>query len=83
MGSFFVNPVVSLEHADTIESVACKHEQGDLMPRFPAAHGRCKLAAAWLIERAGFARGYVGGRVGLSSRHALAIINRAGPVLMM
>jgi UDP-N-acetylmuramate dehydrogenase len=37
-----------------------------------------KLSAAWLIERAGFHRGYVHGNVGISSKHSLAIINRGG-----
>ena len=34
--------------------------------------------AAWLVERSGFAKGYELGHVGISSKHALAIINRGG-----
>jgi UDP-N-acetylmuramate dehydrogenase len=72
-GSFFVNPVVSREHAAHIEagvSVA--------MPRYPVPRAGVKLAAAWLIEQAGFPRGLTLGRAGLSSRHTLAITNRGG-----
>jgi UDP-N-acetylmuramate dehydrogenase len=48
------------------------------MPAFPAPAGQVKLSAAWLIERAGFKRGFVHGNVGTSSKHSLAIINRGG-----
>lgn len=68
-GSFFVNPVVD---ADTAERLA-----GEGMPQFPTSGG-VKLAAGWLIEHAGFERGYVRGNVGLSTKHALAIVNRGG-----
>jgi UDP-N-acetylmuramate dehydrogenase len=74
-GSFFVNPVVSLEDADRIAAAA-----GDpAMPRWPEPGGRrVKLAAAWLVERAGFARGHADGPAGISTRHALAIVAREG-----
>ena len=48
------------------------------MPRWSEPDGRVKLSSAWLIERAGFARGYREGAVGLSSRHALAIVAHDG-----
>ena len=47
------------------------------MPRYPA-EGGVKLSAAWLIERAGFEKGFVLGQAGLSSNHVLALINRGG-----
>ena len=49
-------------------------------PHYPAGDGRVKLSAAWLIERAGFGKGHdgPGGRVGLSSKHTLALVNRDG-----
>ncbi len=47
-------------------------------PCFPAPDGRFKIPAAWLIERAGFAKGYGTGRVGVSHRHTLALVNRGG-----
>ena len=48
------------------------------MPRWPQPDGRVKLSAAWLIERAGFARGLSEGPVGLSTRHALAVVAHEG-----
>lgn len=69
-GSFFVNPVVDASVAAEVERRA-----GDAnMPRYPEPDGRVKLAAAWLIERAGFARGERLGPVGLSTRHTLALV---------
>jgi len=48
------------------------------VPQYPGGPGRTKLSAAWLIERAGFSRGYqaAGGRVSLSGKHTLALTNR-------
>jgi UDP-N-acetylmuramate dehydrogenase len=50
------------------------------VPQYPDGSGRIKLSAAWLIERAGFTRGYrgPGGRVALSGKHTLALTNRGG-----
>ena len=48
------------------------------MPSYPAGKSFKKLSAAWLVEHAGFAKGYVRGAAGISSRHALAIVNRGG-----
>jgi UDP-N-acetylmuramate dehydrogenase len=45
---------------------------------FPTAGGRAKIPAAWLIEQAGFPKGYTLGAAGISSRHTLALINRGG-----
>lgn len=80
-GSFFVNPVLSTEQAEAVvERVAeaSGAAAAVTMPRFPSGDGRVKLSAAWLIEAAGFRRGFEDGPVGLSSRHALALINRGG-----
>ena len=63
-GSFFTNPIVDAKAAAG--------------PQFPASDGKVKLSAAWLIENAGFHKGFVHGNVGLSSKHTLAIINRGG-----
>ncbi len=73
-GSFFVNPVVPLERADAVARLASEAK----MPRFPQPDGRVKLAAGWLIERAGFTKGTRRGKVGLSSKHALAIVAHEG-----
>jgi UDP-N-acetylmuramate dehydrogenase len=73
-GSFFTNPLVPASEVARLESLT-----GDrTMPRWPQPDGRVKLSAAWLIERTGFRRGEPGGPVGLSTRHALAIVARDG-----
>ena len=69
-GSFFMNPIVSAERAQNL-----KAEWGEAMPCYAAGEMR-KLSAAWLIERAGFPKGYGDGPAGLSSRHVLALVNR-------
>jgi UDP-N-acetylmuramate dehydrogenase len=56
----------------------------DQVPQFPSGSGYApsdeivKLSAAWLIELAGFHKGFTMGRAGLSTKHVLAIINRGG-----
>ncbi|MFP5264013.1 MAG: UDP-N-acetylmuramate dehydrogenase [Blastocatellia bacterium] len=79
VGSFFVNPVVTAEEFQQIkERASAGGAAGQDMPSFPSPDGRVKLSAAWLIERAGFGRGYTLGNVGTSTKHALAIVNRGG-----
>ena len=68
-GSFFVNPVLSADQAVELERRAPR------FPRYPEADGRTKVPAAWLIERAGFAKGYGTGRARISSKHTLALTN--------
>ncbi len=75
-GSFFKNPIVSAERVAEIAAIAGKDP-----PRFPAGSGpeeagSLKIPAAWLIEQAGFAKGYRLGAAGISSRHTLALVNR-------
>jgi UDP-N-acetylmuramate dehydrogenase len=77
-GSFFKNPVVAEEQVQKIATISGMHP-----PRFPAGpgaenEGRVKVPAAWLIEQAGFSKGYTLGAAGVSSRHTLALINRGG-----
>ena len=72
-GSFFRNPVVSAEVADRIEA-----QVGGKVARWPLPTGEVKLAAAALVEQAGFAKGFVLGEAGTSPRHALALVNRTG-----
>jgi UDP-N-acetylmuramate dehydrogenase len=75
-GSFFKNPVLSEEqHEDLRKRAATK---GLMIPAYPALEKNKKVSAAWLVEHSGFARGYGFGRVGISSKHALAIVNRGG-----
>ncbi|MBG6181626.1 UDP-N-acetylmuramate dehydrogenase [Arthrobacter sp. CAN_A1] len=77
-GSFFTNPIVDVETAATLP---------DNAPRYPTAvDGEVKLSAAWLIDQAGFGKGFglaedagfaaAGGRASLSTKHTLAVTNR-------
>jgi UDP-N-acetylmuramate dehydrogenase len=75
-GSFFKNPVVSQSAFDMLETTL--RSRGLTPPSYPAGEGLCKLSAAWLVEHAGFAKGYSQGAAGISQRHALAIVNRGG-----
>ena len=68
-GSFFTNPVVTEADAALLPEDA---------PRFPAGEGLVKSSAAWLIERAGFGKGYGTPPATLSTKHTLALTNRGG-----
>jgi UDP-N-acetylmuramate dehydrogenase len=73
VGSFFTNPVVSREQFERLQAAT----EGPV-PHYPAPDG-VKLAAGWLVERAGFGRGFPGvGPCRLSTKHALALTNRGG-----
>ena len=74
-GSFFVNPILTATELAAFEARAAG--EGEL-PRFPQADGRTKLSAGWLIEHAGFPRGTRDGNVGLSTKHALALVAHDG-----
>ena len=75
-GSFFKNPVLSgAEHAALLLKAG---ERNLRVPSYPALAEQRKISAAWLVENSGFAKGYVQGNVGISSKHALAIVNRGG-----
>lgn len=68
-GSFFTNPILDAETAANLPAEA---------PRFPAEGGLVKTSAAWLIEHAGFSKGYGSGVASLSTKHTLALTNRGG-----
>jgi UDP-N-acetylmuramate dehydrogenase len=72
-GSFFKNPILSDADYAGLQSRA-----QEAVPRYPAGTGTVKTSAAWLIERAGFKKGFAIGRAGVSSRHTLALVNRGG-----
>jgi UDP-N-acetylmuramate dehydrogenase len=72
-GSFFKNPIVTEEQFIQLQSGA-----GSAVPRYPAPGGRVKTAAAWLIEQAGFSKGYSLGLAALSTKHTLALVNKGG-----
>ncbi|HKR28489.1 MAG TPA: hypothetical protein VJS11_13590, partial [Acidobacteriaceae bacterium] len=72
-GSFFKNPVVAERRYEGIAAAAAAP-----VPRFAATPGFVKIPAAWLVEQAGFHKGFAMGAAGISSRHTLAIVNRGG-----
>ncbi|MGC5363363.1 UDP-N-acetylmuramate dehydrogenase [Streptomyces sp. DT24] len=76
-GSFFTNPVLTDSEYDTF-LIRARHRLGpDAMPpAFPAGEGRTKTSAAWLIDRAGFTKGYGTGPARISTKHTLALTNR-------
>ncbi|MBK9475110.1 MAG: UDP-N-acetylmuramate dehydrogenase [Tetrasphaera sp.] len=77
-GSFFTNPLLSPEQFDALQGrVTAYLGQGEAPPRFADPHGAVKTSAAWLIERAGFGKGYgLPGPAALSTKHTLAVTNR-------
>ncbi|MDO5099716.1 MAG: UDP-N-acetylmuramate dehydrogenase [Corynebacterium sp.] len=79
-GSFFTNPIVPEEVANQVREVVEKQygaETAAAMPCFDAGVAGKKLSAAWLIDRAGFSKGYPGrGPARLSTKHTLALTNR-------
>src|SRR5437867_2246425 len=52
--------------------------RGLQIPSYPALDAQHKISAAWLVEHSGFSKGYDSGHVAISSKHALAIVNRGG-----
>ena len=66
-GSFFTNPIISPEMAASLPPEA---------PRFPQPDGSVKTSAAWLIDHAGFHKGYGTSHATLSTKHVLALTNR-------
>lgn len=74
-GSFFTNPLLSPEQAQALAE-RCGPDAAP--PSWAADDGRVKVSAAWLIERAGFAKGAFEGPAGISGKHTLALVNRGG-----
>jgi len=76
-GSFFTNPVLDATSYGALRARVTEHlGPAAIPPGYPAADGAVKTSAAWLIERAGFVRGYGNERVRLSTKHTLALTNR-------
>lgn len=75
-GSFFKNPVLTEHEHEVLKKRA--EAKRLTIPSYPALEKSRKVSAAWLVEHSGFARGYGFGQVGISSKHALAIVNRGG-----
>jgi UDP-N-acetylmuramate dehydrogenase len=86
VGSFFTNPILDADRLAQVDrAIRDRLGPDTTYPRYPVpddpdSSGRVKLSAAWLIERAGFAKGHPGpgGRVSISRKHTLALVNRNG-----
>ena len=80
-GSFFKNLILDQNSVSVLEAEARasgRLNASESIPRFAAGPGKEKLPAAWFIEHAGFHKGYTHKNAGISSKHALALINRGG-----
>jgi UDP-N-acetylmuramate dehydrogenase len=78
-GSFFTNPVLDAGQFAGLERLVAVSRPGVAVPHFAADAGRVKVPAAWLIEQAGFGRGFPGtGAARISDKHTLALTNRGG-----
>ena len=78
-GSFFTNPIVTSAEFETLLGRVAERvgPDGPVPPRFDGADGTVKTSAAWLIDKAGFGKGYkMPGPAALSTKHTLAITNR-------
>ena len=78
-GSFFKNPVLTVEQFDELKQRAA--DRNLVVPSYPALDAQRKVSAAWLVEQSGFKKGYSTGHAGISSKHALAIVNRGRDAL--
>ncbi|WP_432029062.1 UDP-N-acetylmuramate dehydrogenase [Streptomyces sp. 1222.5] len=78
-GSFFTNPILTDEQFAAFHA-RVRERMGDGVepPAYPAGKGRTKTSAAWLIDKAGFTKGYGTGRARISTKHTLALTNRGG-----
>jgi UDP-N-acetylmuramate dehydrogenase len=75
-GSFFTNPILDPADFQALRERAAGRGEP---PAFPEPDGRIKTSAAWLVERAGFGRGYgMPGPAAISTKHSLALTNRGG-----
>ena len=80
-GSFFTNPILTKAEFDEFAERAAERLGFDAPgpPRFAEPGGRVKTSAAWLIEKAGFAKGFgLPAPAALSTKHTLAVTNRGG-----
>ncbi len=80
-GSFFLNPIVGAAEAERVAEQAVSENlvatPADV-PRHPVGGGKEKLAAGWLIEKAGVKKGTRRGAIGVSTKHALALVHHGG-----
>lgn len=77
-GSFFTNPILDAAAFAAFERRVAARLGEVPIPRYPAGDGLVKTSAAWLIERAGFPKGYRRGPARISTKHTLALTNPGG-----
>lgn len=78
-GSFFTNPILADEDFAVFHARVRKRlGDGVVPPAYPAGDGHTKTSAAWLIDKAGFVKGYGTGPTRISTKHTLALTNRGG-----
>ena len=77
VGSFFMNPILTLENFQSLIGYWKNNGDGRPIPSFTSDQG-IKVPAAWLVEKAGFHRGYRHKGVGISQNHSLALVNYSG-----
>ncbi|AOT60434.1 UDP-N-acetylmuramate dehydrogenase [Streptomyces rubrolavendulae] len=76
-GSFFTNPILDdTAYAAFLDRVRDRLGPDAAPPAYPAGEGRTKTSAAWLIDKAGFTKGYGAGPARISTKHTLALTNR-------
>ncbi|NGO76268.1 UDP-N-acetylmuramate dehydrogenase [Streptomyces sp. YC504] len=76
-GSFFTNPILTAGEYEAFLERAHERLGADVTPpAYPAGEGRTKTSAAWLIDKAGFTKGYGTGPARISTKHTLALTNR-------
>lgn len=76
VGSFFKNPIIAeKQYVELAQRLSARSLQ---LPSYSVGDERRKIPAAWLVEQAGFHRGYTKGAAGISRRHTLALVNRGG-----
>ena len=77
VGSFFTNPILGDEELNEVRTRWSNSGEKEPIPTFPSSEGT-KIPAAWLVEKAGFRKGYRAGGVGVSQNHSLALVNYGG-----
>ncbi|MFI6929908.1 UDP-N-acetylmuramate dehydrogenase [Streptomyces sp. NPDC050287] len=76
-GSFFTNPILTDEEFEAFHDRVRQRLGTDVQPpAYPAGEGHTKTSAAWLIDKAGFTKGYGTGPARISTKHTLALTNR-------
>lgn len=77
VGSFFTNPILGDEELNEVRTRWSNSGEKEPIPTFPSSEGT-KIPAAWLVEKAGFRKGYRAGGAGVSQNHSLALVNYGG-----